>query len=235
MLSSKSLRKIAAILLTFLFLEMIWNSTYFQVIEAGGGLQVGDWIKYNVKITPVIGKEVTPTWIKLLFTSIEGTNMTVQTTIHLSDGGEMNQTMAVDVVSGSDTGLIIPSNSRIGDSVYISGCGNISIEAESTRTYTGIDRAAVFANHSNSTASFTFFWDKQTGIMLEQNITQSESTTFLKVVDTNIWQTKLNSYPPYQDLLILAIISAVTLTAVILLKTRRKRPRRRTHRIVRSK
>jgi len=175
---------------------------------------------------------------KIEFINIEGTNLTIQTTKNLSDGDEWNQITTIDIVFGSNAGLIISSNLKIGDSVNISGYGNISIEGETTVIYTGVNRITVFASYSNSTDYLNCFWDKQTGIILEQNITKNESTTYFKVVETNIWETRLDDYPSYQNVFYLVIILTVVLIPLILLRMRKKRPRRlirnRTVRIKRN-
>jgi hypothetical protein len=223
------IRKITLVTcLALLFLGILCKSAKVQIVEASGILESGGWIKYEVKINPILEGEVTPTLFKIEFISIEGTNVTIQTTMYLSDGDEWNQITTIDIVSGPNAGLIIPSNSKIGDSVNIGGYGNISIEGETTVIYTGVNRITVFASYSNSSDYLNCFWDKQTGIILEQNITKNDSTTFFKVLDTNIWETRLDDYPPYQNVFYFVIILLVVLTPLILLRMRKKRPRRRT-------
>lgn len=212
-----------AMCLALVFSGILCKSAKIQVIEASGTLEAGDWIKYQVTTNPVLKGEVTPTWIKFEFSSVEGTSATVQTTMHLSDGDEYGGKTTIDLLSGSNSGLIIPPNSKIADSICISGYGKISIEGETTSIYAGANRATVFARYSNSTDSATYFWDKQVGIMLEQNVTQNESNTIWKIADTNIWQTQLDEYNLYQTISYLVIILAVVLALVIFLRLRRKK------------
>lgn len=44
-------------------------------------------------------------------------------------------------------------------------------------------------------------------MMLEQDITLYESTTFMKILDTNIWQTHSSTALLYQIILLIAIAS----------------------------
>lgn len=223
-------RKLAlTISLTLVFLVMLSVEVKVQGVEAGETIEAGDWIKYEVTITPTLHGEITPTWVRFEFLSVEGTNATVQATMRLSDGTERIETMTVDIVSGSDTGLIISSNSKTGDSIYISGQGNITIDGETTLTYTGVSRTAVYASSSNSTNYFACYWDKQTGIMLEQRNTINDSTTIYKVKDTNMWQTQSRELFDPTVFYIMIIVVAI-IVAVMFLRTRKKKPRRRARR-----
>jgi len=196
--------------------------------EAGGTIKAGDWIKYEVTITPTLHGEITPTWVKFEFLSVEGTNASVQATMRLSDGTEKIEMMTIDIMSGSGTGLIIPSNSKTGDSIYISDQGNITLDGETILTHTGVDRPAVYASFSNSGNYFNCYWDKETGIMLEQRSTIIDSTTIYVAKDTNMWQTQSNERSPDPTVFYVMIIAVAIVVAVIFFRTRKK-PRRRAH------
>lgn len=217
----------AAICVALVCLGLLCQSTIVKVIEARVHIEAGHFIKYEVTITPILEGVVTPTWMKFEFTTIEGTNATIHSTIHLSDGQEWDATTTFDIVSGSSTGLLIPSNTNIGDSIPIDGYGNIAIEGETTSIYTGVQRTTVFAQYSNATDSLACFWDKPTGILLAQNSTKNEVTMRWKILDTNIWQTQQEDAPPYQILVYGGIIVGAILVSVIYLRTREKKPRRR--------
>ena len=224
-------RKLAsAISFTLLFLAMLGVEVEVQSVEAGGIFEAGDWIKYEVTITPTIQGEITPIWVRFEFLSVEETNATVEAKMLLSDGVEETETMTVDTVSGSGTGLIIPSDSKTGDSIYISNQGNITIEGEATLTCTGVERRAVHASSSNSTRYFAGYWDKQTGIMLEELNTIDYTTTVCRVIDTNMWQTRSLENPPDATVLYIITIVAATIVALTLLGTRKKKPRRHINR-----
>jgi len=196
--------------------------------EAGGTIKAGDWIKYEVTITPTVNGEITPTWVKFEFLSVEGTNASVQATMRLSDGTEKIEMMTIDIMSGSGTGLIIPSNSKTGDSIYISDQGNMTLDGETILTHTGVDRPAVYASFSNSGNYFNCYWDKETGIMLEQRNTIIDSTTIYVAKDTNMWQTQSSERSPYPTVFYVMIIAVAIVVAVIFFRTRKK-PRRRAH------
>jgi hypothetical protein len=220
---------VLAMSLTFVLLGMCARvEVEARSAEAGGTIKAGYWIKYEVTITPTLHGEITPTWVKFEFLSVEGTNASVQATMRLSDGTEKIEMMIIDIMSGSGTGLIIPSNSKTGDSIYISDQGNMTLDGETILTHTGVDRPAVYASFSNSGNYFNCYWDKETGIMLEQRNTIIDSTTIYVAKDTNMWQTQSNERSPDPTVFYVMIIAVAIVVAVIFFRTRKK-PRRRAH------
>jgi hypothetical protein len=207
-----------------------------RIVAAGSTIEAGDWIKYDVTTSPTLEGEEVPTWMKFEFTNIEGTNATLKATIHLSSGQEEEYSGTIDITSGSDTSLIIRSNSTIGDSVYISGYGKITIEGEATLIYTGVNRTVVKASFSNSTEYYAGFWDRQTGIRLEDKVVKYDTstgtpittTTIFKISNTNIWQTRLDEYNPFQNIFYLVLILGVIAIPVTFLWTRKKKTRARS-------
>lgn len=207
--------------MTFIVLGALCINLQIQIIEATGALHAGDWIQYNVAITPVLTGEITPTWIKLEFTSIDSAIASVRTMIHLSDGNEINEIGSINIKSGSNTGFIIPANTSVADHIYIRGYGNISVTDETTAVYTGVDRLIVSTHYSNATHTLQFFWDKPTGLMLEQDITIEGSTTFMKISDTNIWHTQSLPAALYLILILVVIFAAGILILVLVLRKRK--------------
>ncbi len=201
--------------------------TTVQVVDAGAHIEVGHFIAYEITITPILEGVVTPTWMTFEVTTIAGTNATIQSTMYLSDGQELDATTSFDVVSGSSTGVLIPSNASVGDAVPIAGYGMMIVEGETTAIYTGVRRTTVWARFSNATDSLVCVWDTSTGILLAQNSTKGEFTMQWKVRDTNIWQTQGEDAPPYQTLVYGGIVAGAILVPVFYLRARRKKPRRR--------
>ena len=218
--------------LTLVLIGMLSVVVKVQRVEASGIIKAGDWIKYEVTTTGELPGETIPTWVKLEFLSVEGANATVQATMRLSDGTKIINTTTVDIVSGADTGFIIPSDSKTGDSIYISGHGNITIDGENTLAYTGVDRSVVYASFWDSGDYFAYYWDKQTGIMLEQRKTSNGTTTIFKVKDTNMWQTQpsellLDPTVFYVMIIVVAIVLAIVVAVMFLRTRKKKKPRRR--------
>lgn len=206
---------------------MLCISLSLQGIEANETIQVGNFVKYDVTITPTLEDEITPTWIRFEFVHLEGENATISATMHLSDGTDWEYVTYINMVSGSGTGLLIPPDVLIGDYFHLEGYGDVSIVGEQMVCYTGVNRTAVFARYSNATDSISLYWDKRTGIMLEQNSAKYESTLRWNLVDTNLWQTQGTDNSLHRNTYYIGVILVATLLLIVCVRFRTKKPKRR--------
>jgi hypothetical protein len=154
--------------------------------EVQVGVKAGDWIKLEYTISGWPADESYPEWLKLEFVSVEGTTATVQVTMHMTDGTEESDTWSEDLGEGS--GFIISANLTTGDSVYMEGYGNVTIEGKTTRTYIGANRTVVYASVSQYGTQLTYYWDKLTGVIVEESATYAGMTATLKATETNMWE-----------------------------------------------
>jgi hypothetical protein len=121
--------------------------------------------------------------MKIEFLDVTGSRVHVRMTMHASDGKESNQTMDFDVGSSSSySGLVIPANSKVGNTVYIGGT-SVIISGESTRTYTGVTRTVLSATYSQG----TYYWDKQSGVAVEVSTAYGGYTSTALVAETSLW------------------------------------------------
>jgi hypothetical protein len=124
----------------------------FVGVEAGNvSIRTGDWIKIAYKITGWPAGQPYPEWLKLEFLSVEGTGATVNATMHMSDETEQSDTVPVDLAAGGGeafglSGLVISANLTTGDSVYMTGFGDVAIKGETTRTCAGARRTVVYTS-----------------------------------------------------------------------------------------
>jgi hypothetical protein len=170
----------------------------YESQEGQVGIKAGDWIKVAYKITGWPAGQPYPEWVKAEFLSVEGTIANVQVMLHISDGTEQSDTMPVDVVAGGGeafglSGFIISANLTTGDSVYITGYGDVAIEGETTRTYAGARRTVVYVSISQSIpyqgeVQLTYYWDKLTGVVVEASTTSAGTTATAKATETNMWE-----------------------------------------------
>jgi len=156
------------------------------------GVEAGDWIKVEYTVTGAPSRKM-PTWIKLEFLSVQETKATVKVRMHMSDGTEQHDTVVVDIVAGNGTigtftGFLIPANSTIGYPIYISDYGNLTIAGETTRSYAGADRTVVYVSFEQFVTQLTYYWDKQTGVMVEASAKMGGMTVTAKATETNMWQ-----------------------------------------------
>jgi parallel beta-helix repeat protein len=195
------------------------------------GVKSGDWIKVDYTVTGAPSGTTLPLWLKVEFLSVEGTNATARVTMRMSDGTEQNATVPVDVVTGGQalglSGFVIPANATTGDSVYMSGYGNVTVAGETTRSYAGASRTVVYASFSQYGTQLTYYWDKQTGVLVEATVVSGSMTATGKTTETNMWQagpSGLPIEPIYLYILAaLAIIVAIG-TAAFLVRRKRKPP-----------
>jgi len=170
------------------------NATRFVTVKAPPvGVKTGDWITLTYTFTGLPAGTPYPEWYRAEFLSVTGTNATVQTTLHMSNGTEQTETISVDVMDGGFD-LVIPANSTAGNIIYISGYGNVSIVGETTRTYAEGSRTVVYANISQWGTQLTYYWDKLTGILVEAYVISGGVTATIKATETNLWQ--VDDTPP---------------------------------------
>ena len=192
------------------------------------GVKAGDWIRLDYKISGAPFGTLLPTWIKMEFLSVEGTKATVRITMHMSDGTEQNATAPIDIVAGGEalglSGFVIPANCTTGDSIYMSGYGNLTIAGETTRTYAGARRTVVYASLSQYGAQATYYWDKQTGVMVEASTTSGTMTATAKATETDMWEARSSGALANSTVIFALVIAAVVIVvAVAFLVIRRRR------------
>jgi hypothetical protein len=163
------------------------------------GIEAGDWMKLEYTITGWPAGQPWSEWLELEFISVEGTSASVNVTLGMSDGQELNATVPVDLSEGGGealglSGFVIPPNLGRGDSVYFSGYGDVAIKGETTRTYAGVRRRVVYASLSQSIpyqadVQLSYYWDKQTGVMVETSAIWGDVTIMCKATETNMLET----------------------------------------------
>jgi len=195
------------------------------------GVKAGDWIKIDYTVAGAPSGTNLPLWLKLEFLNVEGTNATVRVTMHMSDGTEQNATVPVDVVAGGGafqglSGFVIPANCTTGDSVYMNGYGNVTIESENTRNYAGASRTVVYAGFSQYGTQLTYYWDKLTGAMVEASVVSGGITATAKASETNMWQAASSSLPigPIYLYILAASAIIIVVSAAVFIMRRKKKP-----------
>jgi len=135
----------------------------------------------------------------------------------------------VDVATGSGTfqglsGFVIPANSKTGDTIYMSGYGNVTLDGETTRTYAGASRTVVYASFSQYGTELTYYWDKETGVMVEASTISGGMTGTAKATETNMWEATTS--PFWMQWWFYAIVAAgiVALVGVVYFLKKRKQP-----------
>jgi hypothetical protein len=108
----------------------------------------------------------------------------------------------------------------------MTGYGNVTIEGETTRPYAGVRRTVVYTSFSQDEIQFNYYWDKQTGVMMEAEGSMPSfgyNITFAaKVTETNMWEAAATRTPWWLWAIVAIAIAAVGFTVYRLKK--RKTP-----------
>ncbi|MEM2440037.1 MAG: hypothetical protein QW493_02345 [Candidatus Bathyarchaeia archaeon] len=144
------------------------------------------------------------------------------------------ETWTVDVATGSGNAffqVLIPANSKTGDTIQLVTNGSVTIAGEAIGTYAGASRTYVYASITEGDVQHTYRWDKQTGVLLEISLAQGSALIAYKATSTNIWQTSSNplSLPSLPSLsiemlsVIISVIIATVMVATAVIYTKHKR------------
>jgi hypothetical protein len=177
------------------------------------GVKSGDWMTYDFQETLGTGEQQLQT---IEFLNVVGTNATICVTIHWSTGLETNQTRTIDL-SSEDNSLdtifldvrvyIVPCNLGVGDSVYLGKLGNQTIAGEASRNVAGASRRLVYANFSQSGSLYTFYWDMQTGVLVEGIMSVGSVAKVVLATETNMWGGDFVWWPWIAIIIIITIIA----------------------------
>lgn len=223
------MKRIAAFIATAVVFLLCLSQAY---AEAQVGVKVGDWIKYELVVSGTTPPSDMPQWVKAQCTSVTGTIATLSMTMHMSDGREQTETWTIDVASGSGNAffqVVIPANSKTGDTIQLVTNGSVTIAGEATGTYAGASRTYVYASLAGESEQYTYRWDKQTGILLEISVTQGSASIAYRANNTNIWQPPSNPLSNMPSLsiemlsLITSTMAAIAIVSSAVIYTRHKR------------
>ncbi len=184
------------------------------------GVKQGDWVEYTVTASGSVPAEHDLTWAKMEYITVQGTTAQVNITSRYQDGSEAWVVMDLDLEAGA-TGdsFLIPANLQEGDTYDYQYHGTIPITGVEERTYAGAKRSTVEGN----TTETQFYWDQQTGVMLEAHSTYSNYTIDTVAQKTNIWQSETRELDPillFASLFIL--VAAVAISISLIMKRRKK-------------
>jgi hypothetical protein len=181
-------RKYARLTGVLLF-SCLFLATYVLADTRMVGVKQGDWIEYAVTFTggpPVI------TCVRENILNVMDAFVAVKTTTRWYNGSETVETLNLNVTGPSGTSmdwvgrLLIPPGSRMGDLVNVQGYP-LAVGGENNRTYVGMERTVVSASGSMGSYRVVFYWDKQTGVMLQAIFISEGHVRDVLATATNLW------------------------------------------------
>jgi hypothetical protein len=191
------------------------NFAAAQAIDIG--IKAGEWIKFEYRASGLPAGQSYPEWLKLDVLSVQGTRAVIRVTMPMPDGTEQSSNATMDLAAGSAeasglSGFVIPASLTTGDSVYITGYGNMSIEGETTKSCVGASRTVVYASLPQNETHLTYYWDKSTGIMVEASVTSGNVTMTAKAIETNMWEATTTRLPWWVWVIVAVAIVAAAFT-----------------------
>jgi hypothetical protein len=191
------------------------------------GVKAGDWIKYEYITIETAGGHP---WVKLEVTNTKDTIVTVLWSTGATGGVSIPNlpafglTVSWDIKTGGDvySYFVIHANPKVGDSVTVLPGITLQIKGEDTRTYAGVSRKVVYADYSALGLQYKYFWDKETGVLVESSTIMGGFDFTMKAVETNLWQAGFGGLPLWIVGVVIAIVAAATIAFIVFLMKRKQ-------------
>jgi hypothetical protein len=207
-----------AVAITMLILSTSLFSEAF--VDISVGVKKGDWIKYQVKETGNVAADYNITWARIDVTSVQGAKINIDVQTGYANGTLYPEKVPLNIAAGAiGDGFFVPTNLNLGDQFYSEYQGNMTIISIWQLEVGGALRTVISAT-SNQT---TYYWDKQTGILVGATTSFPSFTLFTMTSGTNLWQPQilgLESTAFYEVILII-IVFLVAVFAVLILRKRK--------------
>jgi hypothetical protein len=193
------------------------------------GLITGNHIKYgNAVVSGPLGANLDFDWLEYNVSMVSGTNVTIIQTGVFKNGTAIpnngnstvfnleKSTMNGLLIQG---GPLIPANLNQGDRI---GLTMYNVTRTESRTYLGQSRIVnileTSSSSTNSTLRATFVYDRTSGIVLEQNIEQTDtsgtSSMSNSVTETNIFTGE--TIPEFPTFIATAVLMSTIVTVAII-------------------
>ena len=182
---------VTVFLIVFMFSAMKGSASTYTV-----GVKEGDWAGYgdvsfewasNWPGYEESPHEMNMSWMDMEILDVQDSNVTFRSTVIYQNGTEQTEVMWGDIATGEGNLSvgIIPSNLGAGDEIpgnltyYTEEPLQLSINGTVTRTYAGANIEVNYANITYPIISdnvtygawnMSFYWDKKTGIMCEEQV-----------------------------------------------------------------
>ncbi len=215
-----------AVALTVLVAVSLMSSAAFASVPVV--VKDGDWIKYQVAETGDVAADYHITWASMNVTSVQGEAINVSVLTGYTNGTIYPEpNIDLNLATGAiGDGFFVPTNINVGDQFYSEYVGNITITSVWQLEIAGALRTVVSATViTNSTNPTTYYWDRQTGILVGATTFFPGFTLFTKANETNLWQPQILGLNQtiFYTLIggAIAVVAALLGLAVILLRRRK--------------
>jgi hypothetical protein len=209
-------------LLRVILIILIITSACFEIVSSDDmvvGVKKGDWIEYKVTLTGNPPQDHNITWARIDVTDVQDEVVSLDIQTRFSNGTLLPEKITLNIARGVlGDEFIIPADLKPGDKFYDVYHGNITITSTEQTTIAGAERTVV----SSATSGTTYYWDRQTGILVSATSSFPEYGLATKTSGTNIWQPQILGIDPrtFYTLIAatIAIFAVVTLVSVYVRK-----------------
>lgn len=172
-----------AVVLTILLATFILTAGSADIST---GAKKGDWIQYQVTEIGNPTPDYNITWARMDVTAVQGEKITVDVKTCYANGTIYPEPqIPLNLATGAiGDGFFIPINLNLGDQLYSEYQGNITITSVWHLEVAGAIRTVVSA----TTNQTTYYWDRQTGILVGATTSFPSFTLFTETSATNLWQ-----------------------------------------------
>ena len=193
------------------------------------GVKKGDWIEYQVKVVGIPVPRYNITWASINVTSVQGENIGLYIQTRFTNESSLLENITVNLETNPGDSFIVPSNLNVGDEFYNPSIGNITISSVEQRTMLGAERTVV----SSVTPYTTYYWDRQTGILVQATTTAPVGlntgfgisqgfTVYTKTIGTNIWQPQILELDlsTFYALIVVVVVALAAIAAILVWRNR---------------
>jgi hypothetical protein len=178
------------------------------------GVKKGDWIEYQVATTGSPPEDHNITWARMDVTGVQGDAISLNVQTRFRNGTLLLENITLNLATGVlGDDFFIPANLSPGDKFYDIYQGNINITSVGQLAAGGAQRTVV----SGATNQTTYYWDRQTGILVAATSNEPEYTMSTKTSGTNIWEPQILGLDltVFYALIIAIVIVVVAIVAIL--------------------
>ena len=196
-------------LVTALIASCIFSNVFAQIIV---GVKEGDLIQYDVEVTGDVPEQHDVANASIEVINVRDKLIDIKFTSTFLDGTQKIDYSTLNLQTGNlGETFIIPANLTKGDSFSEELYGNITISKVEERSYAGVKRTTVTASNPQN----VWYWDQETGFLVEAKSTFANFTITTTAKETNIWQPQPYEMDPIVSIVLVTVIIAALLIIVV--------------------
>ncbi|MCW4034439.1 MAG: hypothetical protein NWF03_03660 [Candidatus Bathyarchaeota archaeon] len=209
-------RNVAVLLICVTLTCLLCFSVCYAEVEIG--VKEGDWVEYDVNVTGTVPAEHDLTWARMEYITVQGKTAEVNITSRYSDGSEAWVVLHLDLEAGqTGDSFLIPANLQEGMNYTEQYHGEITIIDVTQREYSGARRNTAHG----TTAETLFYWDQETGVLLEARSDYGNYTIDTVAQKTNIWEPQTFAIDPI--IFVVIIVAAIAVIVIFVIKQKMKK------------